>query len=385
MNHPVRVCLCLFSVLCSLVAASACGRSKPVSGATGDSQVAVPKQVDGTPPVVDGTPPVVGGTPPLVDGTPRVSETAATAFPAWEQLSITRESGPRLHVYASRGAGRLPVVVYVPGSRCWPLFMTRVKDGKTRLLSTFMGGFLDTIEARDLPVHFVAVERRGLVSFVEPPATETPPRCTDTLGAIAKEDRVADVRDVVVALASEPWVGPVYLAGHSEGGDVVAGVVRELGTPAIAGIGLFAGAGPTRFFEYLMLERDDPGTVAAVFADMLWLTGPGASGDYRGAPIKRDLSYAIDSTPLEDLHAAALPIFVAQGTNDDKTSVEAVDLFVLELLRRRDRVLRYERFAGLDHGFQTAAGDDRSGRVLTDFVRWMLAPDPRRSVEVIPE
>lgn len=145
-----------------------------------------------------------------------------------------------------------------------------------------------------------------------------------------------------------------------------------------------ARTGPTRLFDVLTLERADPDDAAHIFADALRLTTPGVSGDYRGAPVARDISYDIDSTPLDDLRGMSVPVFVAGGTADTHASIDSADLFVLELLRRPDRVLRYERLIGVDHAFMDANDTDYGARVFGDFLRWCRETPRGRAVETVP-
>lgn len=299
----------------------------------------------------------------------------------FERWRVDRPDAPAVDVYVARSDERRPLVVYVQGSKCLPLFMV----GPGRLVSTI--GDPAAIVPLLSRVHFAVVERRGLTSFGKPPATEAEmqeeAQCTPEHGGVAKGERVADVADAIVALSHEAWVSSVSVVGHSEGADVAAGVGRVLGT-SLTGVGLLSGAGITRFFDETVLARrtgnDD--AVKQSLDDLVWITGPEASGDYRGASITRQLTYAVDSTPLDDLRGSAVPVFVAGGTRDDKAPIEGADAFVAELLRGKDRRVTYLLLPGLDHDLAKLDGAEHWNDVLSSFVDWLLTPDKPRAVTI---
>jgi pimeloyl-ACP methyl ester carboxylesterase len=173
------------------------------------------------------------------------------------------------------------------------------------------------------------------------------------------------------------------LLGHSEGADVAAGAARALGT-RIAGVGLLSGAGATRFFDDTTLARrrgDLPGVKSAL-DDLIALTGSAPPAEYAGAASVREISYAIDSTPLEDTRAVNTPVFVAGGTSDDKAPIESADLFVAELLRDPTRAVRYAILPELDHALRDSKGGEHVGEVVHAFVDWMFAPSKPRLVTI---
>ena len=264
---------------------------------------------------------------------------------------------------------------------CYPLFSYREKNGRREIVSPLI--FTDVADKELPPVYFAAVERRGITSFGDRPKER--PQCTDDFGAVTKTDRVRDLADAISALRKQPWAGKVYIVGHSEGVDVAAGVARLLGDDAVAGLALLSGGGPTQFFDFVMEARHnkDDKRVQATFDDMISVTGPQAEGKLNGLPIKRWKTFALDSTPLDDLRGLRLPVFVAQGTLDVKSYVEGADLLVLELLRNATRPVRYLMLPDSDHDFMSADGKvDQSGRVVKDFLRWVTGSKPERSVQM---
>ncbi len=111
-------------------------------------------------------------------------------------------------------------------------------------------------------------------------------------------------------------------------------------------------------------------------------TGSSPPAELEGFPADRFRTYAIDSTPLEDLAVGAVPVFVAQGTADRNSAPESADAMVVELLRRdHARAIRYLVLEGLDHGFHDERGNAHAEEVLAEFVRWSTSTSRGRSVE----
>jgi pimeloyl-ACP methyl ester carboxylesterase len=327
--------------------------------------------------------------PPAPPPQPDARLIGSTPLARFEQWGVSRADAPDLDVYLARDDVQAvkPLVVFLQGSHCLPLFMMHESDGQRRELSTLL--FFETMSSIVPRVHFAVVERRGLRSFGPPPTSEeeaaNAAQCTPERGGISKRERVKDAADVIRAFAREPWVGPVLLAGHSEGAYVASGVVRMLGDGSVDALGMLSGPGPTQFFDFIVTARRNGGlgAVKDVFDELIWITGPGASGSYRGAGIERQITYGIDSTNIDDLRDSRVPIFVANGVADDKAPIESADVFVAEMLRDRRRQIRYLMLPDLDHGYRSLRdGADHTAAVLNAFIDWALSPAKGRSVFV---
>jgi pimeloyl-ACP methyl ester carboxylesterase len=307
----------------------------------------------------------------------------------YEKWQVTRPNDPPLDVYIARKDGaRRPLVVFAQGSHCLPLFMLGERAGRRREVSTFL--FHAMLAGELGRADFAVVERRGLTSFGPPPPSEEAARdaahCTREHGGVSKNERVADLADVVRAMSTQPWVERIVVVGHSEGAYVASGVISAIGDRVVTAVGLLSGAGPTQFYDFVVPARrnhDDAG-VQQVLDEEIWLTGPNARGEYRGADIERQLSYGIASTSVDDLRASRIPIFVAAGTRDDNSPIEAADVFVTEMLRAGDRSVHYLLLPGLDHGYRDEAGNEHGAEVLRAFLDWALASHHDRSVAIGP-
>jgi len=279
-----------------------------------------------------------------------------------------------------------PLVVLLRGSGCAPLFVVN-DDGTSNDTSLFQ----DVIAPRLDRFHFAMIENPG----VEPlrfaarmslqakkdafarSETDCSPlyRANQTKGA-----RVDDAVAVLNALAGQPWVQRVLLIGHSEGSQVAAGVIRQGGSRVYAAA-LLSSAGPTQFFGFHLDRGADRESLIKTFDEMRMLQGAADDTLYSGEPARRWKSYALDSTPLDDVRDSAVPLYVAHGGQEG--NLLSADLFVLEALRQQPRrPLRYVVVEGGDHAF-TVKGQSKILELFDDFVGWAANPNPSTDARVL--
>jgi pimeloyl-ACP methyl ester carboxylesterase len=299
----------------------------------------------------------------------------------WQHWRVSRNGLPAVDIYIIRDDKPKPLIVFASGSHCVPVFFYQNDKGRKRFRSTLL--FQEFLEKGPLAFHFAVVERRGLKSFTQ--LDELNDNCTAEHGSVTKKDRVLDVVDAAEALKTQPWVSELDIAGHSEGGDVATGVVQSLKNK-VAGVGVFAGCGPSQFFDHVVeaRRRGNDADVQRVFDEELSLTSSKPPARYRGFPVERYMTYAVHSSPLDDMRGLDVPVFVAQGTRDRNAPVESADLFVAELLRMPTRSVKYLILPGLDHGFFTADGDDHQADVLKAFSDWILRKHRGVETRVFP-
>ena len=297
--------------------------------------------------------------------------------------TVDRNDGSLIDVYIIKSTGEnKPTLIGLQGSHCLPLFMMNEK----RRVSPLM--FQSELERASNQANIIVIEKRGLKSFGPPPSTEEEAnvlaKCTELHGGVTKDTRVSDVVRVIKALSKTKWSGPIHIVGHSEGADVATGVVRSLNGKIVKSIGLMSGAGNTRFFEYLSIARNQAGAlgVAQVLNEQIKITSNNPPVEYRGAPVSRDITYAIDSSPLDDVKGLRIPIFVASVDRDSHSSIAGAEVFVSELLRDKKQKIHYLMLPGLDHGYFTADGKDESGPVFSYYLNWIVNGVFDRSIKV---
>ncbi len=306
-----------------------------------------------------------------------------TPLAGWRKWTVERPGMQTLDVYiAGDTTEKKPVLLLVTGSKCRPVFDVKENGKVNSPLFTTDASFY-----RKTGFITVVMERRGVKSFEPIPpeiaAIDIRTRCRDDYGALSKFDRVKDLEDCVRALRREKWFGKLAILGHSEGVDVTTGLAKTLGDQDILALGLMAGASPSQFGDFILEARAQKDNIKAmaIFDDVIWLTSEKAEGKYGGYPLKRWRSYAIESTPMEDVRESMVPVFVANGSRDTHAPIGGADTFVLELLRRQEkRNVLYLSIADLDHNFMDAKGNDLSLAVIKEFAAWALSSDKGRKV-----
>ncbi len=264
----------------------------------------------------------------------------------WSYLLLPADAPPELPP-APRA-----VVFYVRGS------------GYDHSVLGMMGPMADFVML-GMPV--VLLERRGIGPSESDPVLAR--RYADL--SVRAEDALASMRTHLARLSPGT---PVILAGDSEGGAVASRMARA--EPRITHLLLLAsGGGMTQAEELALLVRDPtngygtPEEFEVAVADIR--TNPESDREWLGHPYRR-WSSALWHRSAEDLLAAKVPVFLAQGDRDTYVPVESArrlrDAFEVE---GRSDLLRYCEYPGLDHGFEDANGRSGFGLVVRDLVGWL--------------
>jgi dipeptidyl aminopeptidase/acylaminoacyl peptidase len=198
-----------------------------------------------------------------------------------------------------------------------------------------------------------------------------------------KPRRVADAIAAVRALSHQPWVREILLAGHSEGTQVVTGILKELRDVKITTAGLFASMGPVRYFcGYAARGLGDYELFNRTVDRMRMLQRADDDFISEGLPARRWKTFWLASTPIEDVRDSPVPLFVSQGTRDDTTLCS--DLFVMEAIRQQpDRPVRYVVVDHGNHVFETPDGRWRVSELFMEFLAWSLNGNRQTQVSVL--
>jgi pimeloyl-ACP methyl ester carboxylesterase len=299
----------------------------------------------------------------------------------WSQYRLTTLTRS-IEVYLVKDERAKPAVVMLQGSGCVPLFT--VDPDRTFHGTTI---FEDLVASRQDQFHFALIEKQGLqpLEFTLGMTRQqemslfqdvqhgacAPAYFSNETEVIRAEDAIA----LVQALKTEHWVQEVFVVGHSEGSLVVAGALRQDPGHAIAAAGLFSSAGPTQFYS----GSETREALKKKFETMQMLQRADDDVMYEGHAARRWKSYALDTTPLENVRDSTTPLYVAYGGRE--SNLHAGDLFVLEALRQQPaRALRYVVVDDGDHGFDDSKGRGHLAQVFDGFLRW--ATDPHRSTGV---
>ena len=288
-------------------------------------------------------------------------------------------------VYLVKDEAPKPLVVMLQGSGCVPLFTVDPDH-------TFHGTtiFDDLVTLRQNQFHFALIEKQGVnpLEFTRDMTRQQELSLFKNVedGACSpayfKEEtevvRAEDAVDVVQALSAQAWVQQVFVVGHSEGSHVVAGVLRRDTMHRVTAAGLFSSAGPTQFYN----GAETRDSFLKEFETMRMLQRADDEFMYEGHAARRWKSYALDTTPLEEVRDSVVPLYVAHGERE--ANVHAADLFVLEALRQQPtRPLRYVVVQDGDHGFASSDGRNHFRQVFDDFLAWAMNPLRVTGVDVL--
>jgi pimeloyl-ACP methyl ester carboxylesterase len=192
-----------------------------------------------------------------------------------------------------------------------------------------------------------------------------------------RQRRVADQRAVLDAYLRGSGRAPVLLAGTSQGG-VVAADLAASDSRVTHLLMLASGGGLTQAEEMttLFVERGQgPSEFASVealdakFAEIR--ADPDSSELWLGHPFRMWSSY-LWFRPLDGLLTLSIPIFLAQGTEDQAAPVESARAMRDAFAERALTNLTYAEYPGLDHHFDNEAGDSGLVQVQKQAFAWMI-------------
>jgi len=323
----------------------------------------------------------------VVERAPRAALAPVTIdeLPAgFAAFAFTRGDGTRGLAYADAPSGapfatRKPLLLWCEGSGAQSVFRRTPRGFSSGLFGYLSAEWGDRF-------HVVVCEKRG-VAFAED--REDP----GSAGGASREyhehatweGRVGQNCALLDALLAHPMVdaSQVFVIGHSEGGDVAAGVAAM--RAEVTQVATLAGAGGCQWAEMMMLVRDearrageDEATaeswVASIEADLARLMADPDSVDAMlwGHAHRRWTSFG-RRTPVDSLLATDAAIYMAQGTRDTAVPIESFDVVVVELLRHGKRPT-VVRVPDADHGFATPDDTEQVGilEALDAAVRWSL-------------
>lgn len=293
----------------------------------------------------------------------------------FEPFTVKDPLGRTITAYLSRppagSEGRLPVILFVPGSgsqSVWTLHETKVNSGLQGLLYQLAKG-----RARVL-----VVEKPGVKPFDSPKrmggANEGSREFLEehTLPRWATANAAA-----LQAVLARPDIDPkrVLVTGHSEGGIVAARVAADV--PAVTHVAPLSCGGATQLFSLAELARrrapDGQGDAAARAVYAEWakvLTKPDSIDDFWLGHPHRRWSTFLKSSVIDELKRSKAKVYLAHGTADESDSIIGFDVMRAELLAN-GRDVTAERVEGGDHGFGVK-GQSLLAKVFGNVVEWFL-------------
>lgn len=322
---------------------------------------------------------------------PRLESEAAKLGIPFDRYTAKDNLGRTITFYLSvapskEPAGKLPVVLWIPGSGCQSVFQKRGER--------ISGGF-HTLLFQDGQgrARILVVEKPG-VKFLDMPPMSMPIEKVAS-AEFLQEHTLQRWAEANCAAVRAAWTLPgvdamrTLVVGHSEGGIVAARVAAQL--PQITHVASLAGGGPTQLFDFVTnaakpRPNDKPGDASRRVQEIYdsWAKiqkDPDSTSQFwLGHPYRRWSSF-LRHNVAEELLRSKARLYVAAGARDPIIPVAAHDMLVTQL-RTHDRDVTAERLEGADHGFQTddmpKQGPPQGMRALLGRVlQWFLAQDAK--------
>jgi pimeloyl-ACP methyl ester carboxylesterase len=267
---------------------------------------------------------------------------------------------------------KLPLILFIGGSGCqsvWMNYQGKINGGLQELIYHLVKG-----RARVL-----VVEKPG-VKFLDAP--EHPGSAEEGSKEFLEEHTLSRWTEAnmaaLKAVMSKPEIDltRIMVVGHSEGGDVAALIAAMI--PAITNVAPLGCGGVTQLFDLAELARSNAaeGQKEAAAHEIFdnWakiLKKPNSIDDFwMGHPYRRWSTF-IPHSIVDDLKRTKAKIYLAQGTEDQSSSVVGFDVMFAELLAQ-GRDVTAERIEGGGHSFNVN-GDSRGiETVFRNVVEWFL-------------
>jgi predicted esterase len=306
--------------------------------------------------------------------------------PLYDRYSTGDRLDRRITFYLTprNGSAHVPLIAYIQGSGCQSAFRRsgdKITGGYQNILRELVG-----VRARVLVVEKPGVRflDEALVPGTAEGATKeflvehTLPGWIEANCAAVRAARMFPGIDDATTL----------VVGHSEGAIVAAGVAAE--DESVTHVASLAGDGPTQLFSLIEMARagigitENAGEKGVAEVLEVWrqiLADPDSiQKSWSSHPYRRWSSFLCTSVTEKLLNSQA-KIYLAHGTEDDKSPVAAFDVLYSELLAR-NRDVTAERLAQTGHNFTNRGSNSLTGMrdVLGRVLEWFLRDSHNRNV-----
>lgn len=266
----------------------------------------------------------------------------------------------------------LPLILYIDGSGCqsvWTMNHGRISAGVQALIYHLAKGRARVLVVEkpgvkflDTPEHMGSAEEASEEFLREHTLTRWTEANVAALKAVMSHSDI-DLKRIMVI-------------GHSEGGDIAASVAAKV--PAVSHVAPLGCGGVTQLFGLAELARSNApkGQKEAAVQDIFdeWakiLKKPDSIDDFWMAHPYRRWSTFMPHSTVEDLKGTKAKIYLAQGTEDQSSSVVGFDVMFAELLAQ-GRDVTAERIEGGDHSFNVNGNGGGMETVFSNVVEWFL-------------
>lgn len=288
---------------------------------------------------------------------------------------LVPSSGPSVEYYVSVPKQKSPLVIYLQGSGCTPVFPP-TGFGSDHASTVFSS----TTIARNYPV-VVMVINKPYAPRLAPKSAGIANNCPQEFNEyFSLESWVTHIETAFKHARRLPLVDTsrTLVIGTSEGATVAAALAAR--NHEITDVAIVSGSGPTQFFDFVAgayASTQDQTKVADALSELdaervAIIASPKDSKKFAwGHPYKRWSSFFASSS-LENLAKSGARIYVVSGMSDTSVPILSTEVLYSELLwKGRDITMRripYANHALVREGFTLKEAEAEYDRILQWFL-----------------
>lgn len=304
------------------------------------------------------------------------SDLVKTGQDKFVRYVLTRSDAPSVEYYISRPDERSPLVIYLQGSGCNPVFPPSGYGAEDHASTIFSA----TTMARTYPVALMVINK-PYVPKQAPRSGSVAANCPKEFNEyFSLESWLKQIQIAYEHAKRLPWVDSTrtLLVGISEGGTVAAAfAVRNT---EITNVAIVGGSGPTQFYDFvasIYASTPDPAKVLEGLSELEGMRAAIAAAPQDpakfawGHTYKRWASFFASSS-TENLAKSNARIYLVSGMADTSVPILSTEVMYAELLAK-GRDVTFRRIPGANHSLMREGVQIKDVEAEYDrILRWYL-------------
>lgn len=266
----------------------------------------------------------------------------------YSRFTLSRDNAPPASYYISSPRRKAPLVLYIQGSGCTPVFFER---GGQNLSTVF-----SLVTLAHAGQHAVMVVEKPFAPATPPDESRAALGCPKAYNDyFALGTWLATVKHAVRHALSLPAVDPqrVLVIGISEGATVAAALARDM--PEVSAVALIGGSGPTQLYDFVATIYRSGGDDAEKARQLRELDDsvarinrtPDSTDAFEWGHTHRRWSSFFRESSANNLSQSRARIYLASGMADQNVPILSTEVMAAQLRAQgRDITFRRVPFAG---------------------------------------
>lgn len=306
---------------------------------------------------------------------PEKAEVIKTGNDEFVRYVLMPAGGPPIEYYISQPKTPAPLVIYLQGSGCTPVFPAS-GFGQDHTSTVFSS----TTMARTHPVTVMVINKPYAPKRVPRSggvATNCPKEFNDFFSL---DSWVSHIETAYAHALGRPWVDArkILVIGVSEGATVASALAAR--NPRITHVALVGGSGPTQLYDFVVdayASSPDQNRVLAALGDLdarraAIAAAPQDSTRFEWGHSYKRWSSFFASSSVDNLARSAARVYVVSGMADTAVPILSTEVLYAEMMRKgRDITMR--RIPGGNHALMREGEPIKEVEAEYDrIVRWYL-------------